>query len=238
MKKPKEIIWQFLLTIVGIFSAYMISVLANKYSLNSWIVILLLLSMSIIVWFFSKEINDQIIKTVEKRITELYNFEKKIEGLWIEKYQMDGNGKVGYCLIEIIYNESIRTLHLKGNVYDSTGKSFANWNSKSVYMDRNQKSVLYIYDGEFMDSRLVGNGYGKLDFNNSKQEVISTGTGCFEDSNTKYIPINFDIDRLDNGLCKELIDNSMPCHSFDKERLVKKYHEYLEKTKNGSQHTI
>ncbi|NOQ23940.1 MAG: hypothetical protein GQ564_01135 [Bacteroidales bacterium] len=233
MNNPKENIMQLALTVVGMISAYWASVLASKNSIELLMTMIILISMAIIVWLFTNEINKQIIKIAEKKITEQFNFEKKIEGLWIERYSMDENGKFGYCLIEIIYNELSRILHLKGNVYDSNGKAFANWNSKSVYTDKNQKSILYIYDGEFMDSRLVGNGYGKLDFNNSNSDTILTGTGCFEDANSKFIPKNFDIDRIDNGLCKELIDECMPKHSFDKERLILKYHKYLENNKSG-----
>ncbi|MEM6397574.1 MAG: hypothetical protein AAF741_14585 [Bacteroidota bacterium] len=228
MKNPKENSFQLILTLIGLVSAYWISRLANEQNLNFISICLLLVAIAVIVWFISDLINQRILRINEESIREQYEFEESIEGLWIERYSTNDNGGVGYGLIEIIYDELSKTLHLKGNVYDFEGKTFANWASKSVYTDRNKKSLLYIYDGEFMDKRLQGNGYGKLDFSQSNSGKILSGTGCFEDIITEYIPKNFDIDRLDDGLCEELTGECIPKHSFDKELLINKYHEYLE----------
>jgi len=226
MKNLKENIFQLCLTFIGLVAAYWVSRLANEQQLIFGVVLLILVAISVVVWFISNLVNERILKINEERIREQYKFEEKIQGSWIERYSNEG--QIGYGLIEIIYDELSKTLYLKGNVYDSEGKAFANWSSKSVYTDRNKKSVLYIYDGEFMDSRLQGNGYGKLDFSHSNGDVILSGTGCFEDASTNYIPRNFDIDRLDNGLCEELTGNCIPRYSFDKEMLINKYREYLE----------
>ncbi|KAA3625728.1 MAG: hypothetical protein DWQ02_21215 [Bacteroidetes bacterium] len=232
MKNPKENIFQLMLTLIGLVSAYWISKLANEQKLNTTSIILILVAIAIIVWFISDLINQRIIRINESKVREQYEFEEKIQGLWIEKYSIDDNGGIGFGLIEIIYDEPSKTLHLKGNVYDFNGRTFANWSSKAVYTDRNKKSVLYIYDGEFRNDRLNGNGYGKLDFSHSNEEVILSGTGYFEDNTTNYVPKNFDIDRLDNGLCEELIGDCVPKHSYDKEVLIKKFHEYLEDKTN------
>lgn len=231
MENPNENALQLFITIIGLSTAYYISVLANKQQLGTLIILMILISISIIVWFLSSIINQRILRISEEKIRKQYAFEEKIKGLWIERYVIDEKINIGYGLIEIIYEANSQTLHLKGNVYDSTGKAFANWASKTVYTDRNKKSIFYIYDGEFMDKRLSGNGYGKLDFSNSSNnsDIILSGTGCFEDDFTKFIPKNFDIDRLDKGLCQNLIGEYLPNHSFDKEKLIKKYHEYLQK---------
>lgn len=176
--------------------------------------------------------NERILEINEEKIREQYEFEEKIQGLWIERYSIDDNGSIGYGIIEIIYIEQSKTLHLKGNVYNSSGETFANWSSKSVYTDRNKKSILYIYDGEFMDDRLKGNGYGKLDFSHANGDVILSGTGYFEDHFSEYIPKNFEIDRLDNGLCEQLTGKCIPQHSFDKKLLIVKFHEYITEKMN------
>jgi hypothetical protein len=220
-------VYQFFVVFIGVVSAYYVSKLAGQDNLSVAYQAIVVAFISIVVWLFSWHINETIDKINNAKLMERYEFEKQLEGLWLEHYEMDGADNSGYCLIEIIYDEESKSLHLKGNVYNNEGESFANWTSKSVYLDRNTKSILYIYDGEFKTSRLVGNGYGKLDFSTSNTNISVSGSGCFEDSFTEYKPVNFEIDKLDEKLSQRIGGSQLPKRSFEKRDFVKAYHKYL-----------
>ncbi len=226
MKNSLEKTLQFLLTLVSMWSAYYISVLANIKNFDFGFVTLALVATTVIVWFITYQINERVIKMNTESLTLQYEFERRVEGFWIEKYNPEIN-KTGYGLIEINYDRDSKATYLKGSVYDIEGNLFANWSSKSVYSDRNKKSLLYIYDGEFMDKRLDGNGYGKIDFSNFSSEVFASASGCFEDITTGFKPVSFEIDRLDSGLCNDIIAKKVPEFSYDKQNLIKGYHNYL-----------
>jgi len=229
MENTKENLIRLFIIILGSFSAYYLSVLANKDQLDLKFIILIVLAISIIVWFLTNFLNDRILKLSKLKIESEYAFEKNIEGFWIEKYQHPETNKWGFGIILISYDDESRNLYLKGKVFDEDDIAFANWTSKSVYSDRNKKSILYIYDGEFKNERLSGNGYGKLDFNRQKGKTYKSGTGCFEDAFTKFKPFNFDIDKLDEDLCKTLTLSKIPETSIEKSNLIKKYSEYIKK---------
>lgn len=223
----KESIYQFLIVFLGMVSAYFISKLAAEQNIQTIFQWLIVISISIIVWSFSWYFNEKLLNINNKKLMKKYEFEKQLQGLWLERYEMDDADNLGYCLIDIIYDKESKSLHLKGNVYTENGNSFANWTSKAVYLDKNTKSILYIYDGEFKEERLIGDGYGKLDFSTSNTDFSLSGSGCFEDSFTKYKPVNFDIDKLDKKLCKEIGSNAIPERSFEKTNFIRIYHKYL-----------
>lgn len=233
MKKTIENTLQFILTFVSLASAYYISILANDKNLDLGFLILILVATTVLVWFINYKINERILKINTENITLRYEFERKVEGLWIEKYNPEVN-KSGYGLIEIIYDKESKSTYLKGSVYDAEGNSFANWASKSVYSDRNKKSLLYIYDGEFTNSRLDGNGYGKIDFSNSNAEILISATGCFEDHTMGFKPVSFEIDRLNDEICNNIIGKKNPEFSYDRQNLVIGYHAYITSKKSSS----
>ncbi len=223
----KDNIYQFFIVFLGMIAAYYISKLAGEQSIHIAFQFLIIISISIIVWLLSWHLNEKILKIKNTKLMEKYEFERQLQGLWLERYEMGDSDSSGYCLIDIIYDQDSKSLHLKGNVYKNNGNSFANWTSKAVYLDRNTKSILYIYDGEFKENRLIGDGYGKLDFSTSNTDFSLSGSGCFEDSFTKYKPVNFDIDKLDEKLCQEIGSSNIPERSFEKINFIKNYHKYL-----------
>ncbi|MCK5854669.1 MAG: hypothetical protein KAG56_05560 [Sulfurovaceae bacterium] len=228
----KDNVYQFFVVFLGMLSAYYISKLAGEQNLQIEFQWLIVISISIIVWFLSWHLNEKILKNNSTKLMEKYEFERQLQDLWLERYEMEDSGNSGYCLIDIIYDQNSKSLHLKGNVYTDNGNSFANWTSKAVYLDRNTKSILYIYDGEFKERRLAGDGYGKLDFSTSNTDFSLSGSGCFEDSFTKYNPVNFDIDKLDKKLCEEIGSDIIPERSFEKINFIKTYHKYLTRKHN------
>ena len=228
MKNKTEDILQFLLAFSSLISGYYLSILENEKKLGFFIVFSALVLMTILVSMLTRQINERIMKLEKESIAALYEFERKIEGLWIERYNPEKE-KIAYGLIEINYDGESKTTHLKGSVYDSEGSLLANWTSKSVYTDRNKKSIIYIYDGESANSRLVGNGYGKIDFSSYKLEKLVSATGCFEDTTTHFKPVNFELDRIDNGLCNEIIGKKIPEFSYERKNLILGYHTHINK---------
>ena len=228
MKIKTEDVLQIILALFSLLAGYYISFLENEKKVESAGIFIAFLALTTLCWLLARDINKRVMKLETAGIVEYYEFEKKIEGLWVERYNLD-NEQIAYGLIEINYDYESKTTHLKGSVYDSTGNLLANWASKSVYADRNKKSVLYIYDGESASSRLVGNGYGKIDFSSYKSEKLVSATGCFEDTTTQFKPVNFELDRIDNGLCEQIIAKKIPEFSYERKNLILGYHTHINK---------
>ena len=148
---------QLVLVFAGIYSAYFVSILANNQTYDWFVILSLLLLVSIIVWLLTYGINKQIDRIKIEEVRKEYEFEEKIDGIWIEKFEMSESDNTGYGLIEVDYDSISKAVNLRGTVYDSEGRIFANWTSKSVYTDRITKSIFYIYEGEYQDKRLQGN---------------------------------------------------------------------------------
>jgi len=205
---------QFLLTLISISSAYFISILANQYQLNTWIItFLLLIALAVIIAGITN-----VISNIKK-----HEFENSIKGFWIQKHIIEAAKKQTYCLTEIGFNENMG-LYLNGTVYDENCNILANWHDKYVGCDLNKKIIVYIYDGEYVNGVLNGNGYGKMEFNNLKSGITRIGKGFFQDSKSEFNPISFEIERIDNGKCEKLMGFDVPSDILQKKEFIKKYH--------------
>lgn len=222
----KENIYNLIVVFIGTSTAFLIERLPDSQNIHILFQVLIVFAISIVIWFITWRLNESALSVKNAKLVEKYEFEKQLKGLWLERYKTDDFKKYGYGVIDVIYDDDSKTLHLKGNAYDQEGTSFANWTTKSVYLDRNTKSVLYIYDGEFNDGRLEGNGYGKLDFSTSSGHSSVSGSGFFEDSSTEYKPVSFEIEKLDFEFCKRIWDEGIPERNFDKANFIKSCHQY------------
>jgi hypothetical protein len=204
---------KFITIILGIASAYFISLVANDNSLKLWAVALLLVAIGIIVW---------VITDVTEKI-RTYEFENAIRGLWIQKHIRDNENDQTYCLIEIGLSET-KQINLNGTLFSKEGKFIANWHDKYVGVDSHKRMIVYIYDGEYDKGSLYGNGYGKMEFNCTNKCHYQMGKGYFQDSKSDFNPISYDFERIDNGLCKEIIGHDVPNELLHRNDFVKKYH--------------
>jgi hypothetical protein len=226
MKNKVEDVLQVILIVLGLAFAYYTSASSNELGL------MMLLLITIFMYMGTQLLTERKIKLEMEALVAHYEFERKIEGSWIERYHFDKETIMTYGLIDIRYDKSSKTTHLKGSVYDSAGTLLANWASKSVYSDRIKKSIIYIYDGESTDSRrLAGNGYAKIDFYTNKLDQLVSASGCFEDNSTDFKPINFELDRLDKDLCNKAIGKDGPEFSYEKAKIIVAYHSHINKFK-------
>lgn len=207
---------QLILVIVSIAGAYFVSCLANLNKLDNWIIVIIITSLSIIVWL----INTFIFENINKR------FENKVKGFWIQQHNSGDETDDTYCLMEIKSGEN-NNLVLEGTVYSFKGKKIAEFKSKYVGINPNDNRIVYIYDGYYVVGKLSGNGYGQVYFSNSDSGVYISGNGYFQDEKSDNKPINYDIDRLNHKLCNKLINKEYPEQTKDKIDFIKRYHEYM-----------
>ena len=107
----KDNIYQLFIVFLGMISAFYISKLASEQNIQIVFQILIVISISIIVWLFSWYLNEKIVTINSDRLMEKYEFEKQLQGLWLEKYEINGSDSSGYCLINIIYDQESKSLH-------------------------------------------------------------------------------------------------------------------------------
>lgn len=212
---------QLIITMFSIAVAYFLSKLSDSTDLNGWIIFVVILALSIVVWVIN-------IYFYEIESSQL---ERKVEGYWIQNHNSDKKDVETYCIMEIKCSENKR-LSISGTVYDYCGEIIATFESKYVGVNQEQNRIVYIYDGKYIKGVLPGNGYGQVSFDNRKSGLFSSGNGYFQDEKSENQPINYEIDRIDADMCKQFIKKISIEKSSDKRLLVRSFHKNKQEITN------
>lgn len=208
---------QILVSVVGLVGAYWISVAAANENVPWFFGVVIAAAIGVLIWW-GGHLADSF------GFGGQGGFERSIAGLWLETYE-GAPGVKSYCLIDVsLEGMDARSLHLQGTVYDSDGGTFATWWSKMVYVDRNTRSLLYTYEGEFQNEQssinTVSHGHGRMVFTAKKKNRYMSGSGYFEDEYTGRKRIRFDTDRLSDAYCRTRFDMDAPVQTEEKRELM------------------
>jgi len=109
-------------------------------------------------------------------------FYDRIEGAWWERITVAGKSWVSFLQIE--FDDIYDSVHLRGRSYDKEGSLTAHWKSVVVRIVKDEKKVLYHWQGWYPASPNERfHGFGEMEFEGSAtgSETINRGQGKYWD---------------------------------------------------------
>ena len=165
------------------------------------------------------------------RVSIEAEFQKDIVGVWIESYKR-GNAQ-NYAIASIRYDFKTRQIDFHGNAYTPDGERVGEWDSRKVIVAPGEYKIYYFYDGELIKSppgikenRPSVTGFGDITFNESEPNIKS-GQGAFREIDTNLPPVRFEINRITEEMCKNLIKKKHLEDHHDYKMLIIAYHQKI-----------
>ncbi|MEM8925573.1 MAG: hypothetical protein AAGD35_18870 [Actinomycetota bacterium] len=185
---------QLIATTLGVVGAYWVSAVASEESISATFGLMVALAIGVLSWYVGGWASE---------VLRSKQFESEIAGTWLEHREYNGVTH-WYCLIDVVHEAELESVHLRGTVYSIDGEDVAQWLSTSVYVSRPGRSILYFYDGESLGEGTKKSGYGRLDFSATAEPGSGTGVGFYENLEGGTGPTRFVIDKVDSDLLQQL----------------------------------
>ncbi len=170
------------------------------------------------------------------RVSLETEFQKEIDGVWIETYTRGGDQN--YAIAYIRFDYKTRQIDFYGNSYTPDGKRIGEWTTRKVIAVPSEHRIYYFYEGEllkppsdFPDERYSVIGTGDIKFNLNKP-ILTCGQGAFREFDTGLPPVNFELNRITENMCKKLTGKIKLEDHQDYNNFIVAYHKEFHSKKN------